>query len=191
MKKFIVLFAIIIMINTILAGVLYDFTYNFLIEQKIPQKHALLIAKTLEEEANLIPKSVDPLYLIAFGLTETQFSNVFGDYGKAVGYFQLHESAVFYVANFYDDVKEFKKSVRNHSDLINFPDWQVRIAYRYIYLSLRYIFNWDLTRTISAYNGRRDKYNEYTKKFFSYYSFVIKEYMEFENSLTKNAKSNR
>ncbi|WP_448375618.1 hypothetical protein [Fervidobacterium sp.] len=185
MKRYTILVVLFIAIDIIFAGELYDFAYNFLLKQKVPENHAAIMANVLEEEKEIIPKSVDPLYMLAFGLAETGFSNVFGDYGKAVGYFQIHESAVFYVANFYEDVREFKKKVRNHSDLINYPDWQLRIAYRYIYLSLRYMFNWDLARAISAYNGRRDKYNEYTIKFFGYYTHIIKEYMIFQNSNQK------
>ena len=89
-------------------------------EQKVPENHARVLAKTLEEEAAKVPDVIDPLFMLAFGLSETDFMNVFGDSGKAVGYFQLHEDAVFYVANFYDDVKEFKKQHRNHVELIQY-----------------------------------------------------------------------
>uniref|UniRef100_A0A7V4KC50 Transglycosylase SLT domain-containing protein n=1 Tax=Fervidobacterium pennivorans TaxID=93466 RepID=A0A7V4KC50_FERPE len=183
--KFIKIIWIILLIsisNTLIAGELFEFAYMFLTSHKVPENHAKLMAKALEEESKIVPKSVDPLYILAFGLTETNFMNIFGDQGKAVGYFQLHESAVFYVANFYEDVKQFKRQYRNHAELINYPDWQVRIAYRYIYLTLRYVFDWDLARAISAYNGRTDKYNIYTVKFFSYYANVISEYVAFLNS---------
>ncbi|WP_448385038.1 hypothetical protein [Fervidobacterium sp.] len=183
--KFIKIIWIILLIstsNTLVAGELFEFAYVFLTSRKVPENHAKLMAKALEEESKIVPKSVDPLYILAFGLTETNFMNIFGDQGKAVGYFQIHENAVFYVANFYEDVRQFKQQHRNHAELINYPDWQVRITYRYIYLTLRYVFDWDLARAISAYNGRSDKYNIYTVKFFNYYANVINEYVTFLNS---------
>ncbi|WP_448378219.1 hypothetical protein [Fervidobacterium sp.] len=183
--KFIKIIWIILLIsisNTLVAGELFEFAYVFLTSRKVPENHAKLMAKALEEESKIVPKSVDPLYILAFGLTETNFMNIFGDQGKAVGYFQIHENAVFYVANFYEDIKQFKRQHRNHAELINYPDWQVRITYRYIYLTLRYVFDWDLARAISAYNGRSDKYNIYTVKFFNYYANVINEYVTFLNS---------
>ncbi|AMW32177.1 hypothetical protein SAMN04488510_12012 [Fervidobacterium changbaicum] len=185
-KSFCILL-LILSVNSILAGELYEFAYVFLVNHKVPENHAKLMAKALEEEAEIVPKSVDPLYMLAFGLSETNFRNIFGDQGKAVGYFQLHENAVFYVANFYDDVKQFKQQHRNHVELINHPDWQLRIAYRYIYLTLRYVFDWDLARAISAYNGRSDKYNVYTIKFFHYYTKIISEYVAFLNSKKSNS----
>ncbi|AFG34458.1 hypothetical protein Ferpe_0317 [Fervidobacterium pennivorans DSM 9078] len=174
--------------QTLIAGELFEFAYVFLTSRKVPENHAKLMAKALEEESKIVPKSVDPLYILAFGLTETNFMNIFGDQGKAVGYFQLHENAVFYVANFYEDIRQFKQQHRNHAELINYPDWQVRIAYRYIYLTLRYVFDWDLARAISAYNGRSDKYNIYTVKFFSYYANIINEYVSFLHSKSLSAR---
>ncbi|MGB4263392.1 MAG: hypothetical protein WBJ29_07640 [Fervidobacterium sp.] len=190
MKKraFVAIFAI-IFAQIVFSATLQDFAYSFLREQKVPENHARVLAKTLEEEAAKVPDVIDPLFMLAFGLSETGFMNVFGDSGKAVGYFQLHEDAVFYVANFYDDVKEFKKQHRNHVDLIQYPDWQLKIAYRYIYLTLKNVHNWDIIKAVSSYNGRSTKYNEYIIKFFQNYTLVVQKYLDFtNNSSTKSKK---
>ncbi|HOK87959.1 MAG TPA: hypothetical protein PKI14_08195 [Fervidobacterium sp.] len=184
-RAFVAVFAILLS-QIVLGAMLQDFAYLFLIEQKVPESHAKLLAQTLEEEAEHIPESVDPLLMLAFGLSETNFMNVFGDSGKAVGYFQLHENAVFYVANFYDDVKEFKKQNRNHVDLIKHPDWQLRIAYRYMYLTLKNVHNWDIIKAISSYNGRSDKYNIYVVNFFRNYAMVVEKYLDFSNKNASN-----
>uniref|UniRef100_A0A7C4RXR0 Transglycosylase SLT domain-containing protein n=1 Tax=Fervidobacterium pennivorans TaxID=93466 RepID=A0A7C4RXR0_FERPE len=185
-SKILMIVLLISISNVVIAGELFEFAYVFLTSRKVPENHAKLMAKALEEESKIVPKSVDPLYILAFGLTETNFMNIFGDQGKAVGYFQIHENAVFYVANFYEDVRQFKEQHRNHAELINYPDWQVKIAYRYIYLTLHYVFDWDLARAISAYNGRLDKYNTYTVKFFNYYAKIISEYVAFLDSKSLN-----
>lgn len=190
MKKraFVAIFAI-IFAQIVFSATLQDFAYSFLREQKVLENHARVLAKTLEEEAAKVPDVIDPLFMLAFGLSETDFMNVFGDSGKAVGYFQLHEDAVFYVANFYDDVKEFKKQHRNHVDLIQYPDWQLKIAYRYIYLTLKNVHNWDIIKAVSSYNGRSTKYNEYIIKFFQNYTLVVQKYLDFtNNSSTKSKK---
>lgn len=179
MKRFIIIMIAILLSQSIFCGVLYDFAYQFMKQKKVPEQHAKLMASVLEEESKKIPSSIDPLYIFAFGMCETGFVNTFGDNGKAVGYFQLHENAVIYVANFYEDVREFKKNNRIHSDLIKYPDWQLRIAYRYIYLILKNVHNWDIVQAIAAYNGRKDRYNQYTVNFFRYYSDIVKMYTNY------------
>ncbi len=182
MRRFLTFAVFVLLAQLVFSGELYDFAYSFMIKQKVPENHARLMAKALEEESLKIPKVVDPLFMLAFGICETGFINAIGDNGKAVGYFQLHENALFYVTNFYEDVRKFKQENRNHLSLLNYPDWQLRIAYRYFYLSLKYIFDWDIVRAISAYNGRSDRYNVYTVKFFSNYGNIVREYTEFINS---------
>ncbi|MGC8902203.1 MAG: hypothetical protein ACP5KD_02480 [Fervidobacterium sp.] len=188
MKKLLFLMLAIFISQFLFCSALYDFTYYFLKQNKVPEQHAVIMAKVLDEETKIVPSIIDPLFILAFGLTETGFVNTFGDNGKAVGYFQIHENAVFYVANFYQDVREFKAKHRSHADLIRYPDWQLRIAYRYIFLSLKNIHGWDITKAISAYNGRRDKYNEYTVKFFKNYSEIIRQYMNFNQTLAQSRK---
>lgn len=179
MKKSIVIIIAILLSQVFFCGPLYDFAYQFMKEKKVPEQHARIMAKVLEEESKKIPSSIDPLYLLAFGMCETGFVNTFGDKGKAVGYFQIHENAVIYVANFYEDVREFKKNHRIHSELIKYPDWQMRIAYRYVYLILKHVYDWDIVQAISAYNGRKERYNQYTVKFFKYYSDIINMYSKY------------
>ncbi|MEN6515446.1 MAG: hypothetical protein ABFC87_03430, partial [Fervidobacterium sp.] len=86
MKKraFVAIFAI-IFAQIVFSATLQDFAYSFLREQKVPENHARVLAKTLEEEAAKVPDVIDPLFMLAFGLSETDFMNVFGDSGKAVG----------------------------------------------------------------------------------------------------------
>lgn len=184
MNKFIVVAIIVLFLETCFSGVLYNFAYQFMIEKKVPEQHARLMAFVLEEEAKSIPLSIDPLFMLAFGMCETGFVNAFGDKGKAVGYFQLHENAVIYVANFYDDVRQFKKNNRIHAELIKYPDWQLKIAYRYIYLTLKNVYNWDLIQAIAAYNGRKDRYNQYTVKFFKNYSDIVQMYTTYLSNLS-------
>ncbi len=181
MKKLTIIILAVFLSQVVFSGVLYDFTYQFLKSRKVPEQHAVVMAKVLEEETKIIA-NLDPLLVLAFGLTETGFVNTFGDNGKAVGYFQIHEDALFYVANFYEDVRIFRKSLSSHSELIRYPDWQLKIAYRYLYLTLKNVHKWDITMAISAYNGRKDRYNEYTIKFFRNYSDVINEYYQFSKS---------
>lgn len=179
MKRFIGFIIAIFLSQIVFCMNLYDFVYQFMVGRKVPEPHARLMASVLVEESKKIPSSIDPLYMLAFGMCETGFINTFGDNGKATGYFQLHENAVIYVANFYEDVREFKKKNRIHSDLIKYPNWQMKIAYRYIYLILKNVHNWDIVQAISAYNGRKDRYNEYTVKFFKYYSDIVSMYTKY------------
>lgn len=167
------------------SGVLVEFAFTVLREYGVPERDARIIATTLEEESKIVPSAVDPLMIIAFGLVESMFRNIVGDKGKAVGYFQLHEPAVIYVANFYEDVREFKRNHRKHSDLLDFPDWQTRIAYRYVYLTLKNVYRWDLLRTISAYNGRSDRYNVYVERFFRFYSELVSRFTRFQTEARK------
>ncbi|MFN3691679.1 MAG: hypothetical protein ACK4R7_02195 [Fervidobacterium sp.] len=184
MKRILFIMIALLVTQLVFSSLLYDFAYDFFRQRKVPEVHAKLMASVFEEESKNIPVSVDPLYILAFGMSETGFVNTFGDSGKAVGYFQLHENAVIYVANFYQDVREFKKQHRVHSELIRYPDWQLKIAYRYFYLTLKHVHNWDIVRAISAYNGRKDRYNEYVIKFFQEYSRIVKAFIEFSKSYT-------
>ncbi|MFN6992419.1 MAG: hypothetical protein ACK4MM_06855 [Fervidobacterium sp.] len=187
MKRIFFVIIALLLTQVVFSSILYDFAYAFLKQRKVPDVHAEIMASVLEEESKNIPLSVDPLYILAFGMAETGFVNTFGDSGKAVGYFQLHENAVIYVANFYQDVREFKKQHRLHSELIRYPDWQLKIAYRYFYLTLKHVHKWDIIRAISAYNGRKDRYNEYVIKFFEEYARIVKTYTEFsKNYISSN-----
>uniref|UniRef100_A0A7C4GFE2 Lytic transglycosylase domain-containing protein n=1 Tax=Fervidobacterium thailandense TaxID=1008305 RepID=A0A7C4GFE2_9BACT len=167
------------------SGVLGEFAFTVLREYGVPERDAQIIARTLEEESKIVPSAVDPLMVIAFGLVESMFRNIVGDNGKAIGYFQLHEAAVIYVANFYEDVRQYKRNHRKHSELLNFPDWQTRIAYRYVYLTLKNVCKWDLLSTISAYNGRSDRYNMYVERFFRFYSELISRFARFQTEARK------
>ncbi|ODN30652.1 hypothetical protein [Fervidobacterium thailandense] len=171
------------------SGVLQEFTFAILRKYGVPERDARLIAVTLEEESKIVPGAVDPLMMVAFGLVESMFRNKVGDNGKAIGYFQLHEAAVFYVANFYKDVREFKQIHRKHVDLLNYPDWQLKIAYRYVYLTLKNVYNGDILRTISAYNGRSDRYNVYVERFFRFYSELISEFTRFQSGVRQETNS--
>lgn len=171
------------------AGALAEFAYIIFKENKVPDRDAKLMSSALEEESQRIPSAVDPLMIIAFAYAESLFRNVYGDHGKAVGYFQLHENAVLYVANFYDDVRQFKRTHRPHAELMKYPDWQLRIAYRYVFLTLKHVFNWDLVRTISAYNGRSSRYNVYIERFFKFYAEIVSRYVHFTKEASKISQS--
>ncbi len=159
-------------------GKLLNFIETVLLENKVPNEHAMKIAQVIVEESKNIPQ-IDPFLVLALGFAETSFRNVYGDGGNAVGYFQLHQDAVFYVANFYEDVRQYKRENRVHQDLMKYPDWQTRIAYRYLYLKWKNVFNQDIILTISRYNGRKDKYNTYIAKVLKIFGEYVERYAKF------------
>jgi len=107
------------------------------------------------KEFNSIIK-VHPIEMIAILEAESSGKNIMGDEGKAVGYFQLHWEAIWFVWSYFPHLKreEFKKQPL--SVFIDFPYTQARLATLYLYL-LKIQFGDD---AYSAYNGWNDAYAE-------------------------------
>lgn len=124
------------------------------LEHYLPEARAQTIYDALIEEHEQCSE-VDPVIVLAIMGTETGFKNVIGDNGKAVGYMQLHREAVWYVNNFYPDVKKFYKKIKKHDDLIKFPVMQIRIGYRYLCLLTKNCGG-NVLCAIERYNGSKE-----------------------------------
>ena len=107
-------------------------------------ERAQLFSSTLIEECTLF--NMNPLIMFVLAIAESGLKNTFGDGGGAVGYFQLHKEAVWFVATKYGlTVPE------NHKDLIYFPELQIKIAIRYMhYLMERY---GTMDKALEMWNG--------------------------------------
>ena len=122
----------------------------------ISESRALLFDKILKEEHQMCPE-IDPAIIIGIIYTESSFGNIFGDHGNAVGYMQLHNDAIMYVATFYPDVRKFIRSIKHDiRKLIKFPGWQIRIGYRYLCLLYRNVADENLFEAIRRYNGSHE-----------------------------------
>ena len=110
--------------------------FQIFVAHGMSEVNARLVAEALLEEHEKDP-SVRLDFMVALLYTESTFRNVLGDDGKSVGYFQLTKAAVLYVARFHKDVAEFYRKLKDHKELLRFPGWQARIAYRYLSLWLK------------------------------------------------------
>lgn len=97
---------------------------------------------------------VHAIEMVALLEVESAGKNVMGDDGHAVGYFQLHWEAIWFVWSYFSHLKrpEFKRQPLEV--FIYFPYTQARIATLYLYL-LKLRFGED---AYSAYNGWNDAY---------------------------------
>ncbi len=147
--------------------------YNLLIKYKIPENQAKILSKTIAEE-HTKNGGFDPLLLVAVGITESHLRNVKGFDGRAAGYFQLWDTATKDMARFYKDIKNFVENTQDHFEILNHPDIQVRVAYRYLAHLMR-LHNRDLFKVLTQYNGRKGhKYNIYVQKVLSNYESLLK-----------------
>ena len=146
----------------LLGAVVTAFAFSPLkvLEYYLPEERALLLYQVIEEEYSHCPE-IEPLIVLSIIKTESDFRNIEGDHGHAIGYMQLHKEALWYVANFYPDIQKFTKRIK-FTDLIKFPAMQIRIGYRYLCLINHFICEGDLVCTISRYNG--DKGYTYYEK---------------------------
>ena len=133
----------------------YDYTYQVARYYGVSQSRAHLIARTVAEEYEHLP-SVPYQIFVALIVSESNFRNVFGDSGNAVGYCQLHESAVWYVAAFDPNIKKLTSHIK-HKELIKFPELQIRIGYRYLYLIMKNLVNWNIIDALNYWNNS-DRY---------------------------------
>ncbi|HEW92042.1 MAG TPA: lytic transglycosylase domain-containing protein [Thermotogaceae bacterium] len=126
---------------------------NLLVHYKIPFNRAQAIAEAIIEEHTQYCKEIDPLIVLAIMKAESDFRNLVGDGGKAIGYMQLHAVATWYVANFYPSIRSFLIRIKHHSELIKFPVMQIRIGYRYLCLLYKFVCEGDLVCAIKRFNG--------------------------------------
>jgi len=165
---------IVLFLATVLVASTFAITYEEVLKimqyYNVPEQRAKLLAEVIIEESVECP-AVDPLIILAVIASETGFRNIYGDNGRAVGYMQLHQSAAWYVANFYPEVKDFLRKVQ-FKDLIKFPAMQIRIGYRYLYLLTKFVYNGNIVSAINAYNGRGDL--KYYRRVLEHQLFLLK-----------------
>ncbi|MGB9615018.1 MAG: hypothetical protein ACPL3B_05920, partial [Fervidobacterium sp.] len=65
MKKLLFLMLAIFISQFLFCSALYDFTYYFLKQNKVPEQHAVIMAKVLDEETKIVPSIIDPLFILA------------------------------------------------------------------------------------------------------------------------------
>ncbi|MCD6379636.1 transglycosylase SLT domain-containing protein [bacterium] len=140
---------ILILIPVMIFCGVYDVLYYYL-----PEDRARLFEEILIEEHEMC-SAVDPVIVLAIIGAESGYKNIIGDNGAAIGYMQLHQSAVWYVATFYPDVRAFYSKLDHHSDLIYFPAWQIRIGYRYLCLLTRNSGG-NILKALERYNGSKE-----------------------------------
>lgn len=100
---------------------------------------------------------INAIEMVALLEVESSGKNIMGDNGHAVGYFQLHWEAIWFVWSYFSHLKrpEFKRQPLKI--FLYFPYTQARLATLYLYL-LKLQFGPD---AYSAYNGWN---NAYAKK---------------------------
>jgi len=126
---------------------------NLLTHYGVPYSRARAIAEAIIEEHNEYCKEIDPLIVLSVMKAESDFRNILGDGGRAVGYMQLHVVATWYVANFYPSIRIFLTRIKRHSELVKFPVMQIRIGYRYLCLLYKFVCEGDLVCAIKRFNG--------------------------------------
>lgn len=145
------------MITLIFASQVYDYVYNVAMYYDVNKARADLIAKTIESE---YLKFSDVPYQIftALIVSETGFKNIYGDNDKAVGYCQLHEVSVWYVINFYPDLRLKYTEIGAFENLIKYPKLQIILGYRYLHLILKYITNGNIIEALNYWNNSNTYY---------------------------------
>jgi len=156
----------------------FDFIYEKCLEYGTTPERAKLISSTIKEEYfNTIYESIDPLLILALIIGESNIKNLYGDNGNAVGYFQLHQDAVWYVASFYPDIASRLRKIGYHKNLIRFPRVQIQIGVRYLYLILLHITNGNITKALNYYNrGNLSNYSKYVSYILTIYADLVQEY---------------
>ncbi len=147
--------------------------YDLFIKYKVPEYQAKVLSKTIAEE-HTRTGGFDPLLLVAVGITESHLRNVRGFDGRAAGYFQLWDTATKDMARFYSDIKIFLDKSKDHFEILDHPDIQVKVAYRYL-AHLMKLNRGDIFKVLTQYNGRRGhKYNIYVQKVLNNYESLLR-----------------
>ena len=137
----------------------------------IPEQRAEVLLKEMKLMSDKYPMFNVIDYITIMGI-ETGGKNIYGDYGKAIGYFQLHKDAIFYVWEYYPEYGRFKFKNTDIKKLLLFPKLQVDIAASYLYLL--YLKYNSKEKAIAAYNGDINGTNHYYEKFKQYQKFIFK-----------------
>ncbi|ANQ54005.1 hypothetical protein [Thermosipho sp. 1070] len=159
MKKHIVLTLIIISIVLFSNNMFkeaYQYTYKVAKYYNVSEERAKLIAYTVSEEYERFPQVPYQIF-VSLIVSESGFKNLYGDSGHAVGYCQLHKSAVDYVSIFFPEIKTLAQKIP-HDELIKFPQLQIRIAYRYLYLIMKNITNFNVIEALNFWNNSPNYY---------------------------------
>lgn len=176
MKKLIII--LFLLLSIFIFSNKQDFIYDyFLFERDIPQREAYLMAKTIYQDSEAL--DIEPLIVLSILETETNVRNIYGDSGEAVGYFQLHKDAVYYVTNFYPYIKQKVKEIGNHNELLKYPVLQTKIAIRYLFLME--INNKDIIHALSRYNGQESYINRYVTKVLNNYVVFSEKYLTYNH----------
>lgn len=107
-----------------------------------------------------------PEMMVSIMMIETNGRNVLGDNGNSIGYFQLQFQAIWYVWEFFP---ELKKDITTESLLSN-PKYQAQLATSYLFLMYRNT-KYDLHKSIERYNGGGDP--NYLAKYIKWYTHIL------------------
>ncbi len=185
-------------------GINFEEKYNFVKEQMIKRGMSEYLSdklsKTINEEIitlKLSEKNINPILMLSLIDVESDFRNILGDNGKSFGFYQIQEVTVWYVMNFFPDIKEKYIRIKELSkqngktfeqEMLKYPILQTQISIRYLYLLSKFKTNNDnLLQILSFYNGRNpyindgNEINDYTVKIIEDYSYYLLTY-----NLTQN-----
>jgi hypothetical protein len=137
----------------------------------INTNRAIVLLKNIENEVIKYPE-FSILDVITLMGIETGGKNIYGDNNKAIGYFQLHKAAIYYVWAYYPQLGEIKFKHKNIKELIYFPNYQVKISIAYLHLL--YLKFKDKRKAIQAYNGDIYGTNHYYERFNKYKEYLLK-----------------
>lgn len=136
----------------------------------INKERAQILYQTIEQELSKYPEFSTLDILCLMGI-ETNGKNIFGDHNKAIGYFQLHKEAIYYVWSYYPELGREKFISHPIKNLIYFPKLQVRLSLSYLHLL--YLRTHDKEKAIAWYNGDKYNTNHYYTKFLSYKKYIL------------------
>jgi hypothetical protein len=139
----------------------YDYTYKVAKYYGVADERAKLIAKAVAEEYEKFPQVPYQIF-VAVIVSESGFKNLYGDNGYAVGYCQLHQTSIWYVNNFFPEIRNITKRI-SHKDLIKFPELQIKIGYRYLYLIMKNITNYNIIEALNFWNNSPTYYQRVFK----------------------------
>jgi len=115
---------------------------------------------------NKYSTTITPEMMVSIMMVETNGRNILGDNGNSIGYFQLQFQAIWYVWEFFP---ELKKDLDTDKLLSN-PKYQAQLATSYLFLMYRNT-DYDLHKAIERYNGGGDP--NYLVKYISYYKQIL------------------
>ncbi len=95
---------------------------------KMSPERANIVMEGILDAINIDGATATPLEMVALLEAESAGKNIFGDGGEAIGYFQLHKEAIWYVWAYFPHLKPESFKGRSIKELLYFPYLQARIA---------------------------------------------------------------